>query len=332
MKKLKNKIPVRVFVLLCFVTAIALSMILLQQTIETKKEPYRLIFISKTIDSHNDFWTSLIDGAELAAEELDVEIEVVGGSAEEDVDGQIRKIEESIDKKPDAILVAPCDYSKTSDVLQQVVDNGIPLILLDSVIDRDIAVSVVSTDNRLAGKELGEFTRNLLEHNSVIGIIGHVKGTSTAMEREEGIKEGLGDEKEKIADIVYCDSSYEKAYSLTTDMLTRYPDIDVLIGTNEYATVGAARAVKDMELAGKVKMVGFDNSVEEIQLLEEGVLRGIVIQKPFNIGYLGVDQAVKAITGKGADKKVDSGCKLITKENLYEEENQRLLYPFSGQQ
>lgn len=332
MKKLKNKIHVRVFVLLCFVTAIALSMILLQQTIETKKEPYRLIFISKTIDSHNDFWTSLIDGAELAAEELDVEIEVVGGSAEEDVDGQIRKIEESIDKKPDAILVAPCDYSKTSDVLQQVVDNGIPLILLDSVIDRDIAVSVVSTDNRLAGKELGEFTRNLLEHNSVIGIIGHVKGTSTAMEREEGIKEGLGDAKEKIADIVYCDSSYEKAYSLTTDMLTRYPDIDVLIGTNEYATVGAARAVKDMELAGKVKMVGFDNSVEEIQLLEEGVLRGIVIQKPFNIGYLGVDQAVKAITGKGADKKVDSGCKLITKENLYEEENQRLLYPFSGQQ
>lgn len=332
MKKLKNKIHVRVFVLLCFVTAIVLSMVLLQQAIETKKEPYQLIFIPKTVDSRNDFWTSLIDGAELGAEEFDVEIEVAGGSSEEDVDGQIRKIKESIEKKPDAILVAPCDYSKTSDVLQQVVDNGIPLILLDSVIDRDIAVSIVSTDNHLAGKELGEFTRNLLDHNSVIGIIGHVKGTSTAMEREEGIKEGLGDAKEKIADIVYCDSSYEKAYSLTTDMLTRYPDIDVLIGTNEYATVGAARAVKDMELAGKVKMVGFDNSVEEIQLLEEGVLQGIIIQKPFNIGYLGVDQAVKTITGKGTDKKVDSGCKLITKENMYEEENQRLLYPFSGQQ
>lgn len=332
MKRLKNKIHVRVFVLLCFVTAIVLSMVLLQQAIETKKEPYQLIFISKTVDSRNDFWTSLIDGAELGAEEFDVEIEVAGGSSEEDVDGQIRKIKESIEKGPDAILVAPCDYSKTSDVLQQVVNNGIPLILLDSVIDRDIAVSIVSTDNHLAGKELGEFTRNLLDHNSVIGIIGHVKGTSTAMEREEGIKEGLGEAKEKIADIVYCDSSYEKAYSLTTDMLTRYPDIDVLIGTNEYATVGAARAVKDMELAGKVKMVGFDNSVEEIQLLEEGVLQGIIIQKPFNIGYLGVDQAVKAITGKGTDKKVDSGCKLITKENMYEEENQRLLYPFSGQQ
>lgn len=332
MKKLKNKMLVRGFMIICFVTAIALSIVLLQQTIGTKKEPYKLIFIPKTIDSRNDFWTSLIDGAELAAEEFDVEIEVVGGSTEEDVDGQIRKIKESIEKEPDAILVAPCDYSKTSDVLQQVVDNGIPLILLDSVIDRDIAVSVVSTDNHLAGKELGEFTRKLLDEDSVIGIVGHVKGTSTAIEREEGIKEGLSEDVEKIADIVYCDSSYEKAYSLTTDMLNYYPDINIIVGTNEYATVGAARAVKDMGLAGKVKMVGFDNSVEEIQLLEEDVIQGIIIQKPFNIGYLGVDQAVKAITGKDTEKEVDSGCKLITKENMYEEENQRLLYPFSGQQ
>lgn len=332
MKKLKNKMLVRGFMIICFVTAIALSIVLLQQTIGTKKEPYKLIFIPKTIDSRNDFWTSLIDGAELAAEEFDVEIEVVGGSTEEDVDGQIRKIKESIEKEPDAILVAPCDYSKTSDVLQQVVDNGIPLILLDSVIDRDIAVSVVSTDNHLAGKELGEFTRKLLDEDSVIGIVGHVKGTSTAIEREEGIKEGLSEDVEKIADIVYCDSSYEKAYSLTTDMLNYYPDINIIVGTNEYATVGATRAVKDMGLAGKVKMVGFDNSVEEIQLLEEDVIQGIIIQKPFNIGYLGVDQAVKAITGKDTEKEVDSGCKLITKENMYEEENQRLLYPFSGQQ
>ncbi len=57
-----------------------------------------------------------------------------------------------------------------------------------------------------------------------------------------------------------------------------------------------------------------------------------MIQKPFNIGYLGVEQAVKAIEGYPMEYNLDSGCKLITKENMYEEENQRLLYPFSGQQ
>ena len=332
MKKVKNKILVRGFVLLCFLVVAVLTILLWKQTFATKKAPHKLIFISKTIDSRNDFWTALIDGAELAAQELDVEIEVLGGSSEEDVDGQIQKIKESIAKHPDAVLVAPCDYAKTSDVLQQVVEEDIPLILLDSVIDRDIAVSVVSTDNRLAGKELGEFTRGLLRTVSKIGVIAHVKGTSTAMEREEGIKEGLGEDAEKIESVVYCDSSYEKAYALTVEMLQNDPDIDVLVGTNEYATVGAARAIKDLGMEGKVKMTGFDNSVEEIQLVEEGVIQGIIIQKPFNIGYLGVEQAVKAISGKKLEKKVDSGCKLITRENMYEEENQRLLYPFSGQQ
>ena len=63
----------------------------------------------------------------------------------------------------------------------------------------------------------------------------------------------------------------------------------------------------------QVKVVGFDNSVEQIQLLEAGVFQGIVIQKPFNIGYLGVEQAVKAIEGYPMEYNLDSGCKLITK-------------------
>lgn len=331
MKKIQNKTLVKGIVLTCLITAAVVSVIVWQQLEASRKEPYQLIFIPKTIDPTNGFWTSLIDGAELGAQEFGAEIEVLGKSAEDNVDGQIEVIRKSIQKMPDAILVAPCDYSKTSEVLQEVVDQGITLVLLDSEIDRDIAASIVATDNYYAGKELGGFVRTLMDEDSYIGIVGHVRGTSTAIEREEGIRKGLGNAEDRVIDVVYCDSSYERAYTLTVDMLDRHPEINVLVGTNEYAAVGAARAIKDLGLAGSVKMAGFDNSVEEIQLLEEGVFQGIIIQKPFNIGYLGVDQAIKALTGKDTEKNLNSGCKLITLENMYEEENQRLLYPFSGQ-
>lgn len=297
-----------------------------------RQEPFQLIFIPKTIDHANDFWTSLIDGAELGAEEFGAELEVAGAMSETDIEGQIERIRASIEKQPDAILVAPGDYSRMSDVLQEVVDCGIRLILLDSVIDRDIADSVVATDNYLAGVELGKYTQTLLEGDPVIGIVAHVQGASTAIERENGIRDGLGKYEQNVREVVFCGSSYEKAYLLTEELLERYPDLNVLIGTNEYSAVGAARAIKDKGMAGKITMVGFDNSVEEIQLLEEGVFQGIIIQKPFNIGYLGVEQAVRVLEGKKAEKNLDSGCRLITKENIYEEENQRLLYPFSGQQ
>lgn len=212
------------------------------------------------------------------------------------------------------------------------INAGIKVILVDSVIDKEIANGVVATDNFKAGKELGTFAKTILKPDSKIGVVAHVKGSSTATEREDGIREGLGEDQNRIQDIVYCNSSYDLASDLTEKMLKERPEIDVVIGTNEYSAVGAARGVKKMGMEDQVKVVGFDNSVEQIQLLEAGVFQGIVIQKPFNIGYLGVEQAVKAIEGYPMEYNLDSGCKLITKENMYEEENQRLLYSFSGQQ
>ena len=208
---------------------------------------------------------------------------------------------------------------------------GITLIYIDSTTENDIADCEVSTDNYKAGKELGKYAKTLIDEDIKIGIMGHVKGTSTEIERENGIRDGLENYKANIVDILYCDSSYEKANSQTKTMLMKNPDNRLLIGTNEYAAVGTARAIKDMGMEKKIKMVAFDNSVEEIQLLEEGVFDGIIIQKPFNMGYMGVEQAIALLEGKTVEKTLDSGCKLITRDNMYEEENQRLLYPFSGQ-
>lgn len=293
---------------------------------------YQIMLIPKTIDESNDFWTSLIEGARLGAEELGADIYITGGTSEDDYEKQNRLIEEAIKLRPDALLIAPCSYSETTEKIQEAVNAGITVILVDSVVDQDVAQGIVATDSFKAGEELGAYTRNMLKTESRIGIVAHVKGTSTATERAEGIRSGLGEDAYRIKEMVYCNSSYQLASDLTKQMLKENPDIDILIGTNEYAAVGAARAVSEMELAGKVKVVGFDNSVEQIQFLEAGVFQGIVIQKPFNIGYLGVEQAVKALQGYPIEYYLDSGCKLITRTNMYEEENQRLLYPFSGQQ
>lgn len=332
MKKRMNK-EIRTGVLISGIVAVVfLTALVLLNPQNQEKKVYKIILIPKIIDSTNGFWSSLTAGAELGAEEFNVDLEVMGANSEEDVKGQIRYIEESIRKKPDAIIVAPGSYSGTSGALQDVVDSGIKLILIDSIIDRDIAEATVATDNYLAGRELGEFTKSLLTKDAEIGIVAHVKGASTAIEREKGMREGLGQYEDQVVDIVFNGSSYDKAYALTEDMLKKHPKLKVIMGTNEYSAVGAARAIGDLGLAGKVKVVGFDNSIEEIQMLEAGVFQGIIIQKPFNMGYLGVQQTVNILEGQPVEKSLDSGCKMITRENMYEEENQRLLYPFTGQQ
>ena len=112
------------------------------------------------------------------------------------------------------------------------------------MIDKEIANGVVATDNFKAGKELGTFAKTILKPDSKIGVVAHVKGSSTATEREDGIREGLGEDQNRIQDIVYCNSSYDLASDLTEKMLKERPEIDVVIGTNENSAVGAARGVK----------------------------------------------------------------------------------------
>lgn len=288
----------------------------------------KIVFIPKVIDENNDFWTSMLEGANMAASDNNIDLTIMGAEAESLYERQNELIEEAIGMQPNAIALAPCDYEKTLPYAKKIVDAGIKLVLLDSVVEENIAQCIVATDNVEGGIKMGEYAVPFLDENAKIGIVGHIKGTSTAIEREQGVRMGLGEYADKIVDIQYCNSNYALAYQVTTQMLEEHPDINMIFGLNEYSAVGAARAVKNLGLSDQIHMIGFDSSLEEVQLLEEGVFDAIVVQKALNMGYLGITTAYQAALNQEVPPNVDSGSTLITKDTLYTEENEKLLFRF----
>lgn len=286
----------------------------------------RIILIQKAIDD-TDFWTSVTQGGQMAAEEYGVELTVLGPETERDIGTQNRMITEAVREAPDAIVLSPSGYSSTLVYAQQVEEAGIPLILFDSTMEEEIGRSVVATDNYAAGYKMGEYIRTFVKEDSVIGIVGHTEGSSTATAREAGFRAGLGEDADKVAEIVFCESSIDQAVELTNGLMKKYPDMDIIVGLNEYSAVGAARAVQDQGREQEIRMAGFDSSVEEIQLLEAGIFEAIVVQKPLNMGYLAVETAVQVLQGEKVESSIDSGSELITRENMYTDENQKLLFP-----
>lgn len=293
----------------------------------TREEKKQIVLILKVIDSSNDFWSSLIQGANMAAKEYGVEVTVVGPNAETKYKEQGEMIEEAIAKKPDAIALVPSNFTETQKYAKEIEKAGIPLILVDSVMEEEMGSCVVATDNVEAGRKMGQYVVEYFENVSSIGIVSHVKGVSTATEREQGLREGLGALEEKVVDVVFCDSDYRKAYLVTKEMLETYPQINVIVGLNEYSSVGAARAIDDLGLIGQVRMIGFDSSIKEVEYLEDGTFEAIVVQKPLNMGYLCIEKTVQLLENKRIPKNVDSGSVLITKDTMYTEENQKLLFP-----
>jgi len=288
----------------------------------------RIVLMPKGVNDSNVFWADVIEGAEMAALERNVELAVLAPSFETEIEVQNRMIEEAIEMRPDAIVLAPVDFTKTLPYAKKVEEAGIKLVILDSVMEEEIGCCVVATDNLKAGYRMGEYMKPYLREDSVIGIVEHIKGVSTAVEREQGLRDALGEYEKNIVDIRFGESSYDKSYEQTKEMLTENPDINVIFSLNEDSSAGAARAVRDMGLAEEVSMVGFDSSLEEIQFLESGVFDAIVVQRPVNMGYLGISMAYQAARSQEVPKEVESGSVLITKETIYTEENQKLLFPF----
>lgn len=287
-----------------------------------------VIFISKNVDD-SDFWSSLVAGARMAAEEYNIKLTVDAPEQEENYTEQNELIRKAIKQKPDAIALAPSDYAKSAEAAQEITDHGIKLVLIDSIVKGEPADAIVATDNYKAGMTMGKWVTRECKEVCQIGIISHVKGSSTAIEREKGLRDGLGSLEKDIAQVVYSNSNYSQAYDVTKTLLLEHPEINVLAGLNEYSTVGAARAIKDMGLSYKVKIIGFDNSIEEIELLESDIVDGLVIQKSFDMGYLGIQTVAKLVNGEQVNSiDIDSGSKLILKENIYTDENQKLLFPF----
>jgi ribose transport system substrate-binding protein len=86
-------------------------------------------------------------------------------------------------------------------------------------------------------------------------------------------------------------------------------------------------ALKQNNLAGKIKLVGFDTSPPLIEGLKKGEIQALVAQNPKKMGYLGVKAIVAYIHGEQVPPVTDSGAQLITKENVGTPEIQKLLNP-----
>lgn len=299
------------------------------RAVRKENKEFSLIYIPKVVDGTNDFWSSLIMGTEMAAKEYHADLEIMAPEEENDVEGQNRFLREAIERKPDAILFSPSSFTESDSLLKEAKEKGIHIVFVDSYTEQDLQDITVATDNIEAGEILGGFAAGILKPEDQIAVVAHVKGVSTAVEREEGFRTGLGDMADNIVDVVYCDSSYEKSYNLTMELMEKYPDLKMVAGMNEYSSVGAARAVKAAGAEDQIKVVGVDSSQEAVQLMEHGVFKGIVVQKAFKMGYVGVRETVRMLRGEEYETDVNSGCELVTPENMYSSEIEKLLFPFN---
>lgn len=277
-----------------------------------------------------DYWTTVQMGANDAAKEFNVNMNFIAPDNENDIEEQIKLVNEAIDKKVDAIVLAASDYEKMVDSVNKAAASKIPVVIVDSGVKSDKPVSVISTDNFNAGRLAGEKLIENAGKKSNVAILSIVQGSESALEREKGIMSVLSRYPNvKLAAKEYCNSNETEAESLTKSIIAMNNSLNGIVALNSAAALGASRALEELGLSGKVKLISFDSTILELQYLEKGVIQATVVQNPFKMGYLGVEYAAMAARGTIVPKVVNMDLKVIDKYNIYNAENQRFIFPFT---
>jgi ribose transport system substrate-binding protein len=273
------------------------------------------------------FWQTVKAGAEAAGKETNVEVVWKGPAQETDYTGQINIVEDAINRGVDGIVLAPSHGDSLVPMVERARRAGIPVVIFDSGISTESYVSYVSTDNRQGGVVGAERLAAKLGGQGKVALLGVKKGSVSTDEREEGFQETI---KQKfpglqIVQFLYGEADRAKSLDRAMDILTAHADLNGIFASNESSTVGAVQAIKQKGLQGQVVLVGFDWSPNLIDDLKAGALDSLVLQNPYRMGYEGVKTIVEKLHGKEPARRIDTGVKLLTKDNLETPEMQQLI-------
>lgn len=327
---MKRQSPLVVPAIIVGIMALGSLIIVLSLGGGPRAKRHRVVAVLKTIDRDMEFWVTVQAGMQEAAKEQGVDLELSGPMVESDVDTQIRLLDEAVGTRPDSIILAAGDHERLIPGVERAAAAGIPVITLDSGVNSGIPRCFVATNNVEAGIKAGKAMIAGLTPGARVAIVSHVRGATTAIEREAGVKRAFDEDgRFTIIGTYFTDNFVDNAYAIAKRLTAEESDLAGIIALNEISTVGVARALQEAGLGGKKRLVGFDNSLYEIKLIEEGVIAATVVQQPFNMGYLAVTQADKAARGERLDPYIDTGSVLITAGNMYTPENQKILFPFA---
>lgn len=280
--------------------------------------------------SQHEFWKSVEQGAMDAGEELNIRVTFDAPEDESQIDAQIDMVEEAITNHADAIVLAPLDTERLNDVIDKAATQGIPVLTLDSDVTTTKRVATIGTDNESAGAIAARNAASLMGGKGQVAIVAHVEGAQTCIARQKGFTDEMASKyknKIEIVGVTYCEGDSELAKEQALAFIEQNPNLKCIYGTNEGAAVGIAAAVAQKHMEDKIFVIGFDSSDAEVTYLENNIIDGIVVQNPYNMGYLGVRNVSKVLDGKTIEEKFDTGATYVNAENLKDEDTQWILYP-----
>ena len=288
-----------------------------------------MALITKSTDS--EFFLSVFAGAGAAAAEYNLELTISGPGTEEDYETQNKMIAQAVEDGAEVIVLSAIDYERSAAAIDVAAQEGVKIVSIDSGVGSRYVSTYIGTDNYAAGQMAARAALEGVEGPLRVGIVTYNEGTANGQERVRGAINALDESgRARVAGVATTLVDAPRAQTDTVSLLLAHPEINVLMAFNEPTSVGAARAVRTLDRADDIFLVGFDSNVVTIDGLQDGYVDALIVQNPYAMGYLGVESAYKLLTEQGGSLEpvVDTSTQIVNRENIFTMDSQKALFAF----
>ncbi len=288
---------------------------------EKKEEHRKLSLIVYGDDSER--WESVRQGAELICGENSADLRVLTMSSDNDHEEQEQIIKREIDDGADALVIAACDSANIRDFTEGL-RTRIPIVFIESLAENDGGLTVITPDDYKMGYEMGEAIIEGERQIATIAIISDNTKRDSVSLREQGLRDAIEGKFVKVINWTKDESRHNLSTRTFIQRAIVSEATDVIVTFDNTTTDALIDALTNLNKQSKVYSIS--TSEKAVYSLNKGMIKSLEYTDEFSMGYLAALYALDHSKAKDySDKEID--FKIVRKEDMYDEDNQELLFP-----
>lgn len=234
----------------------------------------------------------------------------------QDQEKQNAQIEEMIEEGIEVLFLNPVDWEKVKPALEACKKAGVVVIDIDTVVkDTDYVISIVETDNYLAGVLCAQEMMRQVDSARIV-IIGNPIQTSI-VNRVQGFLDTIeGNDNYEVVYTGIGAGEFEVSAEVMADFLKKGVEFNVVLGGNDPTALGVLAALQQYRREKDVLIYGIDGSPDFKGMLELGYVSGTSAQSPKTIGEVAAQIAYDYLNGEKVEPYISIEPYMITRENL----------------
>ena len=247
----------------------------------SKSEEYYMV----TFLSGYSYWKGCYKGFQDAANQFGVTSQY-GGTTKYDVNQAVTAFEQICAKKPAGIAVSCMDANDDKPVIDKARDDGVNIVTFDSDTPESKRITFLGTENYNAGAAAADYIGEKLGGKGKVAAVT-TTGQTNINERIKGFSDTLKKKYAgiKLVQVVDSGSDEVKCASNVAGLLNKNKDLNYIFCALLLASTGTQQALKEANLAGKIKLVAFDTDNVTLDAIKNGTVEATVSQAPYAQGY-----------------------------------------------